>query len=270
MSSDYLEKSKQYKGYHYTVLKPAQLEYLHDTTTKMLSIIIDILEKNNICYMICGGTLLGAYTTGKFIPWDDDVDICVLEDDYSRMQECISKDIPDWMILQNDHSEPNYYHGWIKIRDRNSIVYPIEEKYTYNGVWIDIYKLKKINKGKIEHAIYKEHWDYLIRRKRVGSISFRQLIKRVLKAHLISCLWKSSWRSICSKNNDVQYVIWSASKIQLEEKWVFPRRRFIFEGLNIQGFNLADQYLEQHYGKSFIELPPEDKRRVGIYDIQFK
>lgn len=84
--SEYLEKSKTYKGYHYSVLSEDMIEYLHKTTLRITEEVLKIFNKHNIHYMICGGTLLGAATTGKFIPWDDDVDICVLEDDYEKMR----------------------------------------------------------------------------------------------------------------------------------------------------------------------------------------
>lgn len=58
--SDYLQKSRVYKGYHYSVLDPSALDYLHKRTLEIFKQVKDIFECNNIRYMICGGTLLGA------------------------------------------------------------------------------------------------------------------------------------------------------------------------------------------------------------------
>ena len=77
--NDYLEKSSVYKGFHYSVLDPNMLTYLHVRLQKMLSLLIPILDAQNIRYSVCGGTLLGAVTSGKAFPWDEDIDICVLE-----------------------------------------------------------------------------------------------------------------------------------------------------------------------------------------------
>lgn len=58
--SDYLEKSKSYKGYHYSVLDHDSLDYLHSRTLEMFKQVKRIFDREGIRYMICGGTLLGA------------------------------------------------------------------------------------------------------------------------------------------------------------------------------------------------------------------
>ena len=46
----------------------------------------NILNKNKIDYIICCGTLIGYHRhNNSFIPWDDDIDICVVEKDRSKM-----------------------------------------------------------------------------------------------------------------------------------------------------------------------------------------
>ena len=57
---NYLQDSKAYKGYHYSVLEPDAFEYLHRRTLEMFRQVKDIFDRNGIKYMICGGTLLGA------------------------------------------------------------------------------------------------------------------------------------------------------------------------------------------------------------------
>ena len=233
----------------------------------MLKIIIPILEKNGIRYMICGGTLLGAVTTGCFIPWDDDVDICVLDEDYDNMIECLNETLPEYMIVQYSVTEKNYYHGWIKIRDRNSKVYPFEKIYRYNGVWIDIYKLTKIRSKDICFKIKKEHYDYLVRRRKVGGITRSEYVKRRNDNKLISGIMKARFSSLLNRDRSYKYIIGSASKIVLDEDWIFPFRTYKFEGLDLYSFFDADKYLMTHYGENYRTLPPNELRRIGINNI---
>ena len=51
----------------------------------MLKYIDEICRKNNIKYFLYGGTLIGAIRHKGFIPWDDDVDICVPYNEYRKL-----------------------------------------------------------------------------------------------------------------------------------------------------------------------------------------
>jgi len=269
--SDYLNKSKSYKEFHYSVLSNDEIEYLHHTTLQMLKIIIPVFEKNDIRYMICGGTLLGSVTTQKFIPWDEDIDICVPEEDYDKMIACMNTSMPDWMCFQWNNTEPHYYHGWVKIRDKNSHVFPDAPLYQYNGVWIDIYKLVKVPRGRVNYLVLKEHSDYLNRRCAVGDISAAERDKRISEHKLTERIEKeiAAFQSL-ENLNDTVYVIMSASKVSVEEEWIFPRKKYIFENMELFSFKEADHYLRNHYGNEYMKQPPDEMRRVGINKIIYK
>lgn len=267
---NYLNTSKKYKGYHYSVLEPEMLEYLHLKTTEMLHEVIKILEKNDICYMIVGGTLLGAVTTGHFIPWDDDVDLCVPDENYEKMIDCLMKELPGWMIVQCKHTEPGYYHSWIKIRDTNSNVFPSEAQYKQNGVWIDIYRLISVREKDIPYKIIKEHIDYLNRRFSYGIKAPKERLKRIHENKLIYRLAKEKVKALFSRKREKVYLIWSASKVMVRPEWCFPVKRYPFEGMYLTGFKNAECYLTEHYGKNFMEKPSDEMRRTGIYKVEFK
>ena len=60
----------------------------------VLKEIDDICRRHDIRYFADWGTLLGTVRHGGFIPWDDDLDICMLRDDYVRFRQVADEELP--------------------------------------------------------------------------------------------------------------------------------------------------------------------------------
>lgn len=264
----YLEESKIYKEYHYSVLTKEMLLYLHETCLKMFKCIKKVLDENHVNYVIVGGTLLGAATRGGFIPWDDDFDMCIFEDEYSRAIELLIEQLPSWMLVQCDKTEEKYFHGWVKVRDKYSKVYPDKDGYECSGVWVDIYCLKKIKEKDIEKEKLKEHIDYLKRRYKKGAISHKEYMKRIRLNSLRKKIIKENIKVLFSNNNREVYMIQSASKIVLFKEWIFPLQDIQFEGMLLTTINKVDEYLKSHYGENYKQSPSDEEKNVGINEVQ--
>ena len=126
------------------------LKRLQAIEFEMAVVIKDIFERNGIRYVIEYGSLLGAVRHGGFIPWDDDFDYVVFEDDYEKASDALRKELPGKYILHDRLSDPNYFYSFSKVRHLHSVA--VEDGFTdnlrYQGISIDLFKgrIEKNNK----------------------------------------------------------------------------------------------------------------------------
>ncbi len=89
---------------------------LWDIQLEILDVIDLICRKNGLRYSLYAGSLLGAVRHQGYIPWDDDLDICMPREDYERFLDIWKdKDHPGY-IMQNKHNTPSFTQSFTKIR----------------------------------------------------------------------------------------------------------------------------------------------------------
>ena len=66
---------------------------------EVLQVVADICKKNGLEYFADWGTLLGAVRHQGFIPWDDDIDICLKREDYNRLISILPKQLPHGFVM---------------------------------------------------------------------------------------------------------------------------------------------------------------------------
>ena len=65
---------------------PTAIKQAWAAELEVLQVIDQICAKHGIEYFAEYGTLLGAVRHGGFVPWDDDLDICMMREDYNRFR----------------------------------------------------------------------------------------------------------------------------------------------------------------------------------------
>lgn len=127
-----------------------ELRKLQLTQLEILKFVSEFCDKNNLKYSIAYGTLLGAVRHGGFIPWDDDLDICMPREDYNKFIE-LWKDT-DMYLLQNHDTEPEFTQSFTKIRKKNTaFIQTTDLGLNYHkGIFIDIFPFDKVPDSKIK------------------------------------------------------------------------------------------------------------------------
>ncbi|KAA8368002.1 LicD family protein [Leuconostoc carnosum] len=111
-----------------------------------------ICDDNGLNYYLHGGTLIGALRHQGFIPWDDDIDICMPRMDYEKFLK-LNKHKENQYISLNAESVNNYYYAFSKITDRQTATRDNNEKTEY-GVFIDIFPIDNVPQGHFKKSIY--------------------------------------------------------------------------------------------------------------------
>lgn len=126
---------------------PEMLRQLQMIQLEILLELDRICTRHNINYSLDGGTLLGAVRHKGFIPWDDDIDVIMLREEYERFFKiCRTELDEDRFFLQEHRTDPHYRVGYTRIRRKNTVyVRAGQEKLKHQtGVLIDIFVLDNV------------------------------------------------------------------------------------------------------------------------------
>ena len=90
------------------------------TQLKIAKEIKRICEKNNIKYFLDAGSMLGAVRHKGFIPWDDDMDIGMLKEDYDKFLKIAPKELGEEFFLDNYKIDKTYGLVFSKVKLKNT------------------------------------------------------------------------------------------------------------------------------------------------------
>lgn len=238
---------------------------------KMLDILIkvdEVCNKYGIKYWLSSGTCLGAVRHGGFIPWDDDLDIEMLRDDYLRFIRVFKE--TDQLVLQTHKNDRFYSTPFAKVRIKDSVIY--DSLYRYSGVFIDILCIEYTNRF-FSVLLAKER---SLLNKFYGVIKTTQssLSQKIL-SQLFICFKTLFFMSIglsrlismplpYKKLRHTYGTGW-VDNVR-EESDIFPLTKLLFEGIAFPVPGHYERYLSRIYG-DYNRLPSSNE--IGCGHVQF-
>lgn len=209
--------------------------------TLLLAITDEVCRQHGLDYWIDGGTCLGAIRHKGFIPWDDDMDICMMRDVYERALPILKEELGKYGIdAEEETNEPiarigiGYHHYetglWIDLlpaeyttidaRDTSAVANYCAKSRKYQKGW-----LKK--RGKLNRE---QMFEY--RKKFIPEICEKDQAKSII---------------YCPEFG-LRPRLWSVED-------VFPLQETSFEGYKVLGPNNPHNYFLQFYGSSYMSFP---------------
>lgn len=123
--------------------KMATLEEHQAVLLELLEEFDRVCQKHNISYTLFAGSALGAVRHGGIIPWDDDLDVAMLRDEYERFLKIAPAELTEKYYLQAEGSK-HWPLCFSKLRKNNTTClekYHPKDTKTHQGIYIDIFPI---------------------------------------------------------------------------------------------------------------------------------
>lgn len=238
--------------------------------------LLNVCEKNNIKLYLLGGSLIGAVRHKGFIPWDDDIDVCLSRPDYNKLLECTHGKIGDKCHIIDPATDTDY-KGCVPVvvYDNSSVVSGQFKEDENLKISISIFVYDGAPKGKIAQAYYYTKLYILRAEHALCRADFKNVNTKA--ARLIGPVLAPFYKSENVYKYKKKILRWqqkypyetseyvSTNMDSGSRKEVFPKYTFedyvtlSFEGIKSYAFSNYDEQLRKYYG-DYMQLPPEEAR----------
>jgi lipopolysaccharide cholinephosphotransferase len=258
------------------------LTRLQQLDKTILKHFLEFCQAHGLRGFMVAGSALGAIRHKDIIPWDDDIDVGLIREDYDRFISLYRNDPATGIYLEAAENGDDYYLAFAKLRYRSSaIAEPLFEGTDISkDIYIDIFPFDHLPHSRVWRAV--QHGvlfvlSLFIMSTGAGASSWSQVrlfrIARRLAYLLRPVLpirsmvrWRravSAWRP-GRKSNEVasfeMYGIRHAKRTFIDERAIFPLREVPFGDMRVPVPGEAEAYLKAVFG-DFMRLPPEAQRR---------
>ena len=226
-----------------------------------------ICVQNNIPYGLIAGSALGIVNYHGFIPWDDDIDVCVLKQDWSRFIEAMKRDLRPEFYFQCFETDKKYnvLIPTMKVRKRDTY---IEEMNVLlknrcasgDGVFVDIIIYDNVSENKLQDELYRTliklimPFIVVLDNLRFNPVFLKKLVIKIAEHY-----------SNINEGSELvsQQIIIPWEKFMKEpvfrKKDVYPFQLYEFEGREYYSYRNLETIMTQWYGLGSLKQWDGDK-----------
>lgn len=263
-------------------MKRLTVEEVQEYLLNLMKEVHTFLHEHQLEYYLLGGSALGAIRHEGFIPWDDDIDIGMMREDYERFLKISDMFNPQYEIV-NFHKKNNCDFGLTRIYIPHTYIDnpAIQQTKLDKRLYFDIFPLDKVPDDERALARYEKA---MVKKKKLiqridaryyggpkGKFLMKQMVSAVLlpfRQMILASSDKLAKKYRCAHTQCVcslfsQYSF--AKQVMPKEVYGTPALH-PFAGEKFYVPEQTDRYLTTLYGGDYNVLPPVEKRRKG-FDI---
>lgn len=268
-----------------------EMTSLQKIELEILKKIDEVCKKNNIKYWLDSGTLLGSVRHQGFIPWDDDVDIAMLREDYEKFLKVAQKDLENNYFLQTRETDKNYPLFFAKVRKNNTsfVEWAFRGLNMNHGIYVDVFIFDTLPLKDTEE--YTKHCLTLNRqaiRKYVPTVNKKpslslSFIKGWIKKKLARAYFSLKPSKKFDENINKEFTkyanqVYENRKLAclsfndpyyFYENDIFPTKTLKFEDYEFPVPNNYDKHLKTYYGEYMVIPSVENRETHSVKFVDF-
>lgn len=254
------------------------LKHLQSVILSIAKDIDTLCHRNSIEYYLLGGSCIGAIRHEGFIPWDDDLDIIMTKENYTRfIQVCKEQlDQSKYQVQEGLKDWPMYFS---KIRLKGTYLHEPEDDYAaddMHGIYVDIFCLDNVPDNnivaRIQYFLAKYYLCYQLGQRKYNKTSIKKKLMITLSSPMkIAFIRKLIIRFIEQFNKQETqrvgfYYGRTRFKTAITPRCIYGNPKYVkFEDTQLPVPEHYHEYLTQMFG-DYMKLPPVEQRH-GLHLI---
>lgn len=218
--------------------------------TNLLSDFHLICEKEGLRYWLCFGGLIGAERHKGFVPWDDDIDVCMMRSEFSKFRKVIKK-YDSILLVERFDRQPDGMIHVMRIYYKNFPSYFIDIftfDYSQNNSEFfgnEILKFRKMFRNGFDKFNSSNSLDEYVNECDTLCDECAKAINQEKKKEFVYWSIENFSIDFTHKKKDLFFNISD----------IFPLKLMSFEGKQFYGPNRPEKVLSDYYGDIFGKLP---------------